>query len=46
MPHFFFKLSPPRPTFALDMSSEEAALMKEHAVYWGMLLDNGSAIVR
>jgi uncharacterized protein YciI len=45
MPHFVFKLSPPRPTFALDMSSGEAVLMKEHAGYWGMLLNEGSAIV-
>jgi uncharacterized protein len=31
---FFCKLIAPRPTFAQDMSAEEAALMQEHAVYW------------
>lgn len=33
MKTYFCKLIAPRPTFAQDMSAEEAALMQEHAVY-------------
>jgi uncharacterized protein len=31
--HYFVKLIPPRPTFPMDMSSEERALMMEHVQY-------------
>jgi uncharacterized protein YciI len=31
--HVFFRLIPPRPTFAQDMSEGERALMGEHAAY-------------
>ena len=31
--HFFFKLIPPRPTFATDMNDSERALMMEHVQY-------------
>ena len=31
--HFFFKLIPPRPTFAQDMSEQEKLLMQDHARY-------------
>jgi hypothetical protein len=34
MATFFCKLTPPRPTFALDMTPGEAKLMQEHAEYW------------
>ena len=34
MATFFWKLIPPRPTFAQDMSEAEAHLMQEHASYW------------
>ncbi len=35
MQYFFFKLIPPRPTFPADMTEAEAAVMREHAAYWG-----------
>jgi uncharacterized protein len=31
--HYFAKLIPPRPTFPMDMTSEERALMMEHVKY-------------
>jgi uncharacterized protein YciI len=31
--NYFVKLIPPRPTFPFDMTSEERALMMEHAKY-------------
>jgi hypothetical protein len=31
---FFCRLIPPRPSFANDMTGEEAALMQAHAAYW------------
>jgi len=31
--HFFLKLIPPRPTFPLDMTEQERALMLEHVKY-------------
>ncbi len=31
--HFFFKLNPPRPTFAADMNDAERGLMLAHAQY-------------
>ena len=31
--HFFFKLVPPRPTFAQDASAEELAIMRKHSEY-------------
>lgn len=31
--YFFFKLIPPRPSFAQDATPEELALMKRHAGY-------------
>jgi uncharacterized protein YciI len=43
--HYLYKLIPPRPSFALDMTEEEAAVMGEHATYWSGLLADGRAIV-
>ena len=37
MYHFLYKLTPPRPTFALDMSEEEGAIMNRHFAYWERL---------
>jgi uncharacterized protein YciI len=31
--HFYFKLIPPRPSFAQDASVEELAIMKKHSDY-------------
>jgi uncharacterized protein len=41
---FFCKLIAPRPTFAQDMSGEEAALMQEHAVYWTDWMAKGRVV--
>jgi uncharacterized protein len=43
--HFLYKLLPPRPGFALDMTPQEAAVMAEHAQYWAGLLEGGSVVV-
>ena len=45
MPHFFFKLLPPRPGFTQDMTEAERELMERHAAYWQVLLNRGSALV-
>lgn len=45
MAHFFLRLVPPRPTFALDLTEAEAKLMQQHAVYWRGLLEQRTAIV-
>jgi uncharacterized protein YndB with AHSA1/START domain len=42
---FFCRLLPPRPTFAMDMTPEEAAMMRDHAAYWREHLERGAAIV-
>jgi hypothetical protein len=42
--HFFLKLNPPRPNFAMDMTNEERNIMHSHVEYWGNLLDKGIAI--
>ncbi len=43
---FVYRLIPPRPTFGPgDMSDAEAAIMGEHAGYWGGLLQEGRAVV-
>jgi uncharacterized protein YndB with AHSA1/START domain len=43
--YFFCRLLPPRPSFAMDMSPEEAEVMKTHAAYWRALLARGTAVV-
>jgi len=43
--HFLYKLIPPRPTFALDMTEDEARIMGEHAAYWLPLAENGTVVV-
>jgi uncharacterized membrane protein/uncharacterized protein YciI len=43
--HFVYKLVPPRPTFAGDMSDPEKAVMGEHAAYWTKLFEGGRAVV-
>lgn len=42
--HFLYKLVPPRPTFAADMTDVEAAVMAEHATYWTALVDEGRVV--
>ena len=41
MPHFFFKIIPPRATFAHDMTDEERGLMQQHAAYAKELFESG-----
>ena len=43
--YFFCRLLPPRPTFAMDMNAEEAAMMREHAGYWNQMLAKREVIV-
>jgi uncharacterized protein YciI len=45
MKYFFCKLTPPRPTFAIDMTDAERQLMHQHVAYWSDLAAKGSAIV-
>ena len=45
MPHFFCKLTAPRPTFAFDMNDNEKALMGQHAAYWAQMLNEGAVVV-
>ncbi len=45
MKYFLFKLTPPRPTFAQDMTDTEAKLMQEHLAYWKGLADRGLVII-
>ena len=44
MSYFLYKLIPPRRTFALDMSREEAEIMSRHVAYWQELADRGVAV--
>lgn len=43
--HFVYKLIPPRPTFALDMSDDERAIMGQHTAYWTEQFDQGRVVV-
>jgi uncharacterized protein YciI len=45
MPAFVFRLLPPRPTFALDMSDEEREIMGRHAAHWERYIDSGQMVV-
>jgi len=42
---YVLRLQAPRPTFALDMSDEERAVMGRHAAYWQPLIDSGLMVV-
>ncbi len=44
MKYFLFKLIPPRPTFAQDLTEAEAKLMQKHAAYWQILMDRGLVV--
>lgn len=41
---FVYQLIPPRPTFAVDMSADEQAIMGEHGAYWAALFEQGSVV--
>jgi uncharacterized protein YciI len=45
MATFVFRLKPPRPTFALDLTEEERAVMGQHAAYWQPLVEAGRMVV-
>lgn len=45
MGYFAYKLIPPRPTFAQDMTEAEANLMREHGGYWTALARRRIAVV-
>ncbi len=40
---FLVRLIAPRPTFAMDMTPEERAMMQEHVVYWTKQMQAGAA---
>jgi uncharacterized protein YndB with AHSA1/START domain len=42
--HFMCRLIPPRPTFAVDATADERALMKTHSDYWRAKLADGGVI--
>ncbi len=42
--HYLYKLIPPRPTFAADMTDVAAAVMAEHAAYWSALVAEGEVV--
>ena len=45
MPHYFLKLNPCRPTFAMDMTEDERAVMNEHVIYWRGKMAEGRVVV-
>ncbi len=45
MPHFFFKLIPPRPTFGVDMTPAEGVLMQQHAAYLAAQQPSGNIVL-
>jgi len=45
MATFVLRLISPRPTFALDASSEEREIMARHAAHWQPYLDAGQMVV-
>lgn len=45
MSTFVIRLTAPRPTFALDMSEDERAVMARHAAHWRPWIDSGQMVV-
>jgi uncharacterized protein len=43
--YFVYKLIPPRPTFPVDMTEAEAAIMEQHFAYWNRFAQRGIVIV-
>ncbi len=43
--YFFIRTQNPRPTFHLDMTEEERAIMTKHVAYWSEKAERGIAIV-
>lgn len=42
---FFMRLTPPRPTFAKDMTADEMAQMQKHAAYWAEQFKTGKVLI-
>lgn len=42
---FYLRLTPPRPTFAKDMTEQERAQMQQHADYWAELFKGGKVLI-
>jgi len=42
---FLLKLTPPRPTFADDMTPAEGAVMAQHAAYWAEVFKTGNVLI-
>jgi uncharacterized protein len=45
MNYFLYRLIPPRPSFARDMTEAEATIMQEHFAYWLGLLEQRKVVV-
>ena len=45
MSTFVFRLVAPRPTFAMDMTDDERAIMARHAAHWQPLVAAGQMVV-
>jgi uncharacterized protein YciI len=45
MSTFVFRLIAPRPTFALDMTDEERAVMERHAEHWQSYIESGRMVI-
>lgn len=43
--YFFVRTNNPRPTFHLDMTDQERAVMQAHVAYWSEYARRGAAIV-
>lgn len=43
--HYSVKLIPSRPTFAMDMTDDERAIMNEHGLYWRSKMAQGLVVV-
>ena len=43
--HFFLRSHSPRPTFQMDMTPEERAIMMEHIAYWKGITEKGDCII-
>jgi uncharacterized protein YciI len=42
---FYIRLTPPRPTFAVDMNAHEQQVMEAHAAYWADLYKTGKVLI-
>jgi uncharacterized protein YciI len=43
--HYYFKLIAPRPTFPMDMTDQERALMEEHGAYCAREFEAGKLLL-